>query len=80
MVTLHARQWASGNVDTWLAESHALAISYVYPKLAQPPMCGQPTTAQAISRAYLDGAAPIVRQQLSKAAVRLAKVLNAALG
>jgi hypothetical protein len=68
-----------GNLDSWLAQSHELAVAYVYKALAQPAQCGRPTPDQAISQAYLDGAAPIIRAQLGRAAVRLAVVLNAAL-
>lgn len=76
LIAANARQWSGGRIDDWLAESHGLARTYVYPSLVQPPMCGQPAPPQAITPAYLDGAAPIVRQQLAKAAIRLAKVLN----
>ena len=67
IVRANAAGWSSGDVDTWLAESHRLAVAYVYPKLAQPPACGRPAPAQTISQAYLDGAAPKVREQLARA-------------
>ena len=62
------------------AEARRLAITYVYPRLAIPPICGQAAPAQTISQAYLDDAAPTVGTQLAKAAVRLAVVLRDALG
>jgi len=65
-----------GGLDDWLAETHVIAVTYVYRKLAQPPACGAPAPSQAISQAYLDGAAPIIRTQLARASVRLAVVLN----
>jgi hypothetical protein len=80
LVAANAEAWSRGDLDAWLAETHALAVSYVYAKLAKPPACGAPAPEQAISQAYLDGAAPVVRLQLGRAAVRLAKVLNEALG
>jgi hypothetical protein len=73
-------RWRSGELDTWLAETHRIAVRYVYPKLAQPPVCGRPAPAQMISKAYLDRAAPIVRVQLARAAARLSVVLNQSLG
>ena len=79
VVAANASSWSSGDVDSWLAETHRLAVSYVYPRLAQPPACGQPAPPQTISQAYLEGAAPIVREQLARAAVRLAVVLNRSL-
>jgi hypothetical protein len=80
LVARNAALWAGGDVDTWLAETHRLAVTYVYPKLDHPPACGQPAPDQTISQAYLGGAAPLVREQLARAAVRLARVLNGALG
>lgn len=79
LIRRNAGAWAQGDVDSWAAQTHALATSYVYPRLAQPPSCGAPAPDQTISQAYLDGAAPIVREQLGRAAVRLAMVLNGAL-
>ena len=76
LVGSRGAEWSRGDPDTWLAESHRVAVRYVYPKLAQPAQCGQPTANQPVSQDYLDGAAPIVRQQLGKAAARLARVLN----
>ncbi len=73
------RPLGAGDLDDWLAETHQVAVAYVYAKLAQPPACGQPAPDQTISKAYLDGADPIVREQLARAAVRLARVLNEAL-
>jgi hypothetical protein len=80
LIGRNAGAWARGDLDDWLAETHQLAVSYVYPRLNHPPECGHPAPDQTISQAYLDGAAPIVREQLGRAAVRLAKVLNEALG
>ena len=80
LVHAKAQEWSTGDPHAWVWETHALAKAYVYPRLARPPAChavgGAP---QAISGAYLAGAAPIVRVQLARAAVRLAVVLNRAL-
>ena len=80
LVKRYARAWTRGGLDDWLAQAHEIAVSYVYPKLAEPPACHVPARDQAIGQAYLDGAAPIVRAQLGRAAVRLAAVLNRILG
>lgn len=80
LVEHNAAAWSRGGIETWLEESHQVAVSYVYGRLHQRPTCGSPAPDQVISSAYLDGAAPIVRQQLARAAVRLALVLNRVLG
>jgi len=79
MVVANATRWSAGDIDSWLAEAHRIAVAYVYAKLEHPPACGRPAPAQNISQDYLGAAAPIVRVQLARAAVRLAKVLNAVL-
>ncbi len=76
LVQQHARTAAEGDLHDWLMQSHALAQTYVYFKLPQSPVCGVAGPPQDISQAYLDGAAPIVREQLAKASIRLAAVLN----
>lgn len=80
LISTNATAWSKGNVDQWLGEAHGIAVRYVYPKLSVPPPCGEHAQDQAITQVYLNGAAPIVRQQLAKAAVRLARVLNETLG
>ena len=73
--------WERGDLDAWGDETHRLATAFVYPRLPEPPMCGKtPNGVQALDRAYLSAAVPVVRQQLAKAGVRLAVVLNDALG
>lgn len=73
--------WERGDLDAWIDETHRLATAFVYPRLPQPPMCGKtPNGVQALDRAYVTAATPVVRQQLAKAAVRLAVVLNSTLG
>ena len=79
LIARNATAWTSGDIDSWVAEAHQIANAYVYAKLAQRPACGAPAPDQTISQSYLNGAAPIVRQQLGRAAVRLARVLNEAL-
>jgi hypothetical protein len=79
VIEAHAKEWSAGDVDGWFMESHQIAVHYVYAKLDHPPACGQVAESQEIGREYLEGAKPIVRAQLAKAAVRLARVLNEAL-
>ena len=79
VILKNAFRWVAGTPDTWLAETHRLASDYVYPKLASPPACGRPAPDQTITQNYLDGAVPLVRIQLARAAVRLAEVLNRSL-
>jgi S1/P1 Nuclease len=80
LIQRNAKAWSQGDLNSWLAQTHQIAVAYVYPKLAQPPRCGLPAPDQTISQVYLDGAAPIVREQLGRAAARLAGVLNRAIG
>ena len=83
-----ARRLAEGTVDDWTWETHNLAIRAVYQALHIPvqPVEFPPSCAEAppaitglqldISRTYLDGMKPLVRGQLIKAGLRLAKLLN----
>lgn len=80
LAAANRKAWSRGGLHEWFEESHALAVSYVYARLAQAPACGVPAPAQALSPAYIAGAAPLVRIQLARAGVRLAVLLNAALG
>jgi hypothetical protein len=79
LIRANAAAWSDGDLDHWLAQSHRLAVSYVYPKLVKPPSCNIPAPPQSISQAYLDKAAPIVRIQLARASLRLSSILNRAL-
>jgi len=68
--------WRDGEPFDWLMDSHRLAVSTVYGKLSAPAACGRPAPPQALTKVYLRDADRVVRQQLAKAAVRLAGVLN----
>jgi nuclease S1 len=73
--------WERGSIADWIAESHALARDRVYPMLPVPSACGTKISGVvAIGDPYYEGAAPVVGLQLRKAGVRLARVLNEALG
>jgi hypothetical protein len=79
LIAANAAQWSRGDVESWFRQSHELAASYAYGKLPKPPTCGRPPGDQNLTPEYLSGAAPLVRLQLARAAVRLAVVLNTAL-
>jgi hypothetical protein len=80
--------WAAGVVDDWVWESHQLAKQNIYGKLhipvepvAFPSGCkaAPPEITSfkpAVDTLYIDTMKPIVRDQLGKAGLRLAKVLN----
>ena len=76
----HGSDWARGDVDDWVAETHDLALHTVYGQLPEPPACNKtPARPEALTPAYFAAAVPAVRIQLAKAGVRLAAVLNATL-
>ena len=80
-----------GNQDDWVWESHELALHDVYEKLhipLEPPVfpskCDEaPATITQfkpqVDALYVDSMKPVVREQLIKAGLRLAKMLNEAL-
>lgn len=73
--------WARGDPAAWIAESHELAKSAVYAPLPGGFACGHKSAGVlALDEAYYAQAAPLVALQIRKAGVRLAKVLNEALG
>ncbi len=78
---MHAKGavWRGQSVEQWARESFEISKTYAYPKLASPPHANQgATNGGQISQTYVDGATPIVREQLAKAAVRLAEAINRA--
>jgi len=73
--------WEKGSISDWIDESHAIAKNVVYPALPVAVACPQKITGVvAIDRAYYDQAAPVIEVQIRKAGIRLARVLNEALG
>jgi hypothetical protein len=83
---------ATGNQDDWVWESHELAIKVVYQKLGIPTepiefprSCSFAPPAISsllldISNIYVNEMKPVVSEQLTKAGLRLARVLNETLG
>jgi hypothetical protein len=64
------RAWQAGRPQDWAEETHRVAVEAVY---LFPP-------SREIDDRYLEKALPVIHEQLSKAAVRLAWVLNRVLG
>ena len=75
----HGDAWARGDVGDWLTESHDVALHVAYGRLPNPPACNRtPDKFEGLGPDYFSVAVPAVRDQLAKAGVRLAEVLNAA--
>lgn len=73
--------WSVGDIRAWTAESYYLARDFLYPNLPTTFRCDSPITAVVpIDEAYVRPAEVIAAMQIRKAGVRLAKVLNDALG
>ncbi len=80
LADVHGAEWAKGDVDDWVAETHDVALHTAYGRLPDPPACNKtPSRPEALTADYFAAAAPVVRAQLAKAGVRLAAVLNATL-
>jgi hypothetical protein len=75
------KAWEGGSISDWIAESHALARDKVYAPLPVAASCSDRIAGVvAIDQTYYASAAPVVETQIRKAGVRLARVLNEALG
>ena len=70
-----ATLWAAGSFEEWAMEAFMIAKNDTY---GTPPL--SKATPQNLDAAYVARAEKDVAQQLSKAGVRLASVLNKALG
>jgi S1/P1 Nuclease len=69
--------WEVGDMDQWAAESFVLARDFIYPSLPTTFVCSKPITEVVpLTEAYVMPAEVIAQEQLRKAGVRLAKVLN----
>jgi hypothetical protein len=66
------RQWARGTPDDWTLESYAVANAHAYGMLPSPDALGQ----YPLTDAYVADAVAVTAQQLKKAGVRLAFMLN----
>jgi len=73
--------WEKGSIPDWIGESHRIAGDVVYPLLPVPSACSKKIAGVvAIDQAYYSRAALVIEIQIRKAGVRLARVLNDALG
>lgn len=85
----HRKKWAKGTVESWAEQSHKDAQKIVYGKLPKPSNApatanalanpAVPAAPAAIDAAYEKKADPLIAEQLEKAGVRLAYVLNSTL-
>ncbi len=76
-----ARQWAEPDPLAWALESHNLARSHVYRFTdgTDLPFTWSRPGIDLTRENYIDANVPVVREQLQKAGVRLAHLLNTAL-
>ena len=65
-----AKQWKQGTVEDWANESHMIAVNVAYRGI---PADGRPPQ---LDQAYVDRAGDAIDQQLQRAGVRLAMLLN----
>jgi hypothetical protein len=84
-------RWSEGNAEEWTWESHEIALRDVYRRLHIPvepaffPSSCRTAPDQitrfrpAIDSLYINDMKPVVRDQLTKAGLRLARLLNQAL-
>lgn len=73
------RGWDVGDVDSWARETQGLARQ-IYARLPEPPQCGrEPKTPERLDVGYVMAAVPQAREQLAKAGIRLATLLNVTL-
>lgn len=74
-------KWAASDPQDWANESFALAeAAKTKYCVVHGQSCDKPDENVTINAEYLETNEPIVREQLQKAAVRLAKLLDAAFG
>ncbi|WP_062100059.1 S1/P1 nuclease [Caulobacter sp. CCH5-E12] len=72
-----ARRWASDNTATWFSQAHGLAVRYAYSGETSP--C-RVASVRRLTPQYEAEARRVAAEQLEKAGVRLAAVLNGLLG
>jgi hypothetical protein len=69
------QKWAGGSIEDWVYESYTIAKSKIYPGF--PP---GPVSEYTLPKNYYDEMRPIVEEQLEKAGIRLAMVLEDVFG
>ena len=72
------KKWGEGDVKKWIWESHQIGVKTVYKFTdgADLPKPKAETAAELTEENYVKEKRPIVREQIKKAGVRLAQVLN----
>lgn len=77
LVTQNAARWSGGDVEAWALEGNEIARGFAYGALPVRLRCGETLQAPlAISDAYVRQSAPIIREQLARAVVRLSARIN----
>ena len=79
IAALDRRAWEAGGIEKWMAESNTLARTTAYGKIPEFRCGSRIAQPVAIGQDYYAAAAPVIEQQIRKAGVRLAKLLNGAL-
>ena len=80
LATQNAARWSGGDLETWALEGNEIARRFAYGTLPVRLRCGEtPQAPLVISDAYVRQSAPVIRQQLGRASVRLARMLNSSL-
>jgi nuclease S1 len=74
-------RWSASEPRDWANESFAISeTAKTQYCVMNGPSCEEPEGSVAISQAYLDANEPVVKEQLQKAGVRLARLLDATFG
>jgi hypothetical protein len=74
------RRLAAGSVTDWSREAWALSRAYVYPDAAAGDACTAPTTTAVLDDATVTRLVPVARLEVKRGGLRLAKLLDRALG
>jgi hypothetical protein len=74
ITTAEASAWATFDLKSWAAESYLVARTKAYAQPDGSPVANNDTLGDT----YFTAAAPVAREQLKKAGVRLATLINAA--
>jgi S1/P1 Nuclease. len=65
------QKWTTGSIDDWVWESYSIAKNRIYPGFLAGPV-----SAFGLPRNYFNEMRPVVDEQLEKAGVRLARLLE----
>lgn len=80
LASQNAVGWSGGDVEAWSLEGNEIARRFAYGALPVRASCGEtPHAPLTIPNTYVQQSAPIIRQQLARAAIRLSVRLNALL-